>query len=225
MAFIVEQFVGDRAIQLGNEEFVRSMQWGNNWNALRYGIRFVLNGSSNILTARLQLGLCNGNAFPFSSPNCIQYVGAQFGTMDNTWTYTTGSYSNDSSSTGLPTTVTRVGATITNTNSVGALNQYCNASNSSRMGVWAVDIIRVSATQVTIRQTFSNAASVANAVSFYDFMRFMENEGAASATGFSAWGATRTITLTSTVLDTTSIYWNHSTPTIEITDMCVVRFY
>ena len=76
MASIVENIIGDRALQLGSEEFVRKMAIGNNWNKLRLGMRVLVNGTGDIVGPRLQMGVCSGDTNTFASTTCTGYVGA-----------------------------------------------------------------------------------------------------------------------------------------------------
>jgi hypothetical protein len=44
MALIVEQYVGDRGIQLGREQLLRKFSFGTNWQRIRCGIRCAASG-------------------------------------------------------------------------------------------------------------------------------------------------------------------------------------
>jgi len=48
MAFIVEQYTGDKGVQLGCEDLIRAMPWGANWNKIRIGCRLAVNGYASI---------------------------------------------------------------------------------------------------------------------------------------------------------------------------------
>jgi hypothetical protein len=58
MAQIVETILSDRRISLGAEEYYRQCNFGANWGKIRIGIRFAINGRSDIVDpAYIQLGL------------------------------------------------------------------------------------------------------------------------------------------------------------------------
>ena len=65
------------------------------------------------------------------------------------------------------------------------------------------------------------------ATAFYTLLRAGEDENLSTA--FSATYTTTAVTVAVTglpaVMDTLSIYWNKSTPTVEISDISVIRFY
>jgi hypothetical protein len=74
MASIVENIVGDKALQLGNEEFVRPLNFGNNWNYIRIIARVTINGSATINSPRFQFGVCDGWTNTFAAPSGVSYV-------------------------------------------------------------------------------------------------------------------------------------------------------
>jgi hypothetical protein len=62
---------------------------------------------------------------------------------------------------------------------------------------------------------------------WYDLLRVAEDQGVSSAysANYMKLQGGNTLTGLSSNMDTLSIYWNKSTPTVEISDLCVVRFY
>lgn len=224
MASIVDNYAG-RALQLGNEEFVRKMSFGNNWNSLRIGMRFAVNGTANITAAHLQAGLCSGDVDTFASPNCVQFVGSLLPSGDNTWTYSAGSFTSNTVFATSTSTVTKVGSTITPTIQTSVSTHYIAGTAGGTSSVYFTNIVRLSDTSVSVQQSITQAGAFAD-VSFYDFMRGMENEAGGGTAGVTVYGTARVISgMATTFLDTLSIYWNKSTPTIEINDLCVLRFY
>jgi len=68
MAFIVEQFIGDRGIQLSAEEAVRPFSFGTNWQFIRVGMRMAINGITTFTNANGPgLGICTGSEGAYSS--------------------------------------------------------------------------------------------------------------------------------------------------------------
>ena len=80
MAFIVEQLVGDRGIQLGYEEVIRPFSFGTNWAKIRVGILSGINGYTGLPAGTLPyMGVCTGNnAFLSSTVTDAVGVGASY---------------------------------------------------------------------------------------------------------------------------------------------------
>ncbi len=56
MADIVLTIVGDRGIRLGDEQFIRRMAMGSNWNRIRIGCTLVFYASGKVSAAGFALG-------------------------------------------------------------------------------------------------------------------------------------------------------------------------
>ena len=229
MASIVENIVGDRALQLGNEEFVRKMTVGNNWNFLRVGVRLRANGVADIATPRFQIGLNNGDQNTFSSSNCAGYIGAYLGDRPGPVWSTSGSYPFYyfiGSGGGVSSyTTKKLVNTVTDLarNATGGVIGGIDTPPS----LFLVDFLRASASSYTVTTTYAIAANLIS-TSFYTLMRVMEDEKLTST--FSLLyitGQTTGSTLTGmpSNMDTVSLYWNKATPTVEVSDLCVIRFY
>ena len=236
MASIVENIIGDRALQLGSEEFVRKMAIGNNWNFLRIAARVQINGMATISAPRLQLGLCDGDQATFASANC-NYVGATLNVDNNTrWRFASDAYSG-----GVPAitqgalAVKKIVNTTTEAILGVSIEGYIAAASLGNPSLYFVDVFRVSASSYTVYfnrcivSQVTNAA--ANLTSTYAFLRCAEDELCSSTfatnyiTSYTTIIASLTLTGMSANMDTVSIYWNKSTPTVEISDLSVIRFY
>jgi hypothetical protein len=236
MASIVENIIGDRALQLGSEEFVRKLSFGNNWNFLRIAARVQINGMADIAAPRLQLGLCNGDQATFTSANC-NYVGATLN-VDNNSRFR---FASDLYFGGVPAITQGALAVkkIVNTTSEQIMGTtvagYIAAASLGNPSLYFVDVFRVSASSYTVyfnRCTISQVTNAAaNLTSTYAFLRCAEDElltstfAASYITSYTAAIANVTLTGLSANMDTVSIYWNKSTPTVEISDLSVIRFY
>lgn len=227
MATIVENITGDKAIQLGNEELVRKLGYGTNWTKLKIGCRLCVNGTANVTTPRFQMGLCVGDQFTFASSSCIQYVG----TCTNetaTMTYNGSDGFVYGESTNFPY-VTKVGASASYSIIGGASNMYYPSGGSGRTGITYVILTKVSATSMSIEGCYLSATEYLLTPTTYDLLRIMDDEASTTAftNNFVTQFGPRTISGMSNVvdLDTLSIYWSHSTPTVDVHDICVVRYY
>lgn len=82
MAFIVEEYVSDRAVQIGREQVFRKFSFGTNWQRIRIGIRAAMDAPAGTLIPGYfngpVLGICTGAMGPLTgSPvDCI---------FDNYW--------------------------------------------------------------------------------------------------------------------------------------------
>lgn len=231
MASIVQNILGDNALQLGNEEFVRKMQWGNNWNSLRIGARVTLNGAANLSGIRLQLGVCNGDTNTWSSATCAGYVAACCGAITNSGGTALGfdgtnyRYSgpgvNDSGYT------SKLGSTVSDAQggSNGAYQYIAATGSGNKPSILMADIGRASASSYTVAWHVVNATQLAQNPRFYDLLRSMEDPGLSGygATFVTARGANTRTGMPSN-MDTLSVYWNYATPTIEFSEICVIRF-
>lgn len=230
MATIVENISGDKAVQLGNEEFVRKLGYGTNWTKIRIGCRMCVNGTSDIPTPRFQLGVCVGDVTTFASSSCIQYVGLPTNELANL-TYNAGSLAYTYVESSNCPYVTKVGSTTTY-NIVGGAGHptaYYAAGVSGRTTIVVAEFVKVSATSVTINGGYTAAAQYANIPSTYHLLRTLDDEGGGSTftVNYFSWFNSRTVSSMSNVVDlnTLSVYWGHSTPTLEVHDICVVRYY
>ena len=230
MASIVETISGDRALQLGNEEFVRKMAIGNNWNKLRLGMRVLVNGTGDIVGPRLQMGVCSGDTNTFASTTCTGYVGASLNPRNTgNMTYSAGVYQYGQAAAVSPAlSVKKLVNTVTEANIGATADGFLPSATLGSAALCFVDIVRTSSSSYTVTwQRCSTSAMASLATAFYTLLRAGEDENLSTA--FSATYTTTAVTVAVTglpaVMDTLSIYWNKSTPTVEISDISVIRFY
>jgi len=230
MASIVETISGDRALQLGNEEFVRKMEIGNNWNKLRLGMRVLVNGTGNIVAPRLQMGVCSGDTNTFASTTCTGYAGASLNPRSaGNMTYSAGVYTyGQAAIVNCALSVKKLVNTVTEV-AFGTLDDgFLPSATLGTVALYFVDIVRFSASSYTVNWSRCSLAQAQIATTFYTLLRAGEDENL--STTFSTTYTIKTVTgITVTglpsVMDTLSIYWNKSTPTVEISDISVIRFY
>lgn len=228
MASIVENITGDKALQLGNEEFVRKMAIGNNWNYLRIGCRLIVNGTADIANPRFYLGLNNGDQNTFASSSCDGWIGAGTNlSVATSWVYTTTVYRYGQAGASLfMRYAKKLGSTTTESAGGALTNAYLATAGNGPTIVYA-DFQRTSSSAYTVYWRMADLTKAPLATTFYDLLRSMEDETSANyATNFTnATGTSASLTGMPSNFDTVSVYYNKSTPTIEISDLCVVRFY
>ena len=228
MASIVENITGDKALQLGNEEFVRKMAIGNNWNYLRIGCRLIVNGTSDIANPRFFLGLNNGDQNTFASSSCAGWIGVGPSlSAAASWVYTTTVYRyGQTASTLYMRYASKLNSTTVEATGGATTSCYLATAGNGPTIVYA-DIQRTSSSTYTVFWRYADITKAPLGSTFYDLLRCMEDETSANyATNFTTGtGGSGSITGMPSNFDTVSVYYNKSTPTIEISDLCVVRFY
>jgi hypothetical protein len=229
MASIVETISGDRRIRLANEEWVRKMSFGGKWNKLRVTVRYGINGTSNITSPTLFIGVCAGLTNTFKSSNTDFCVGLTFpgsngGAIANL-NYNSGppAWFVSASSLGY-NMVSRAGNTTTRNFPTSQTTFHAATANNPPM-CSAVDIVRTGSVY-TVYQWF-NPNSQANVQAGNSQRQMIV--GADSETG-SPWDAmsatvpSSSNTFTSSlVCDCVSVFWDQAT-TLEISDIQVTRF-
>src|SRR5512143_618706 len=227
MASIVENIIGDRALQLGSEEFVRKLPWGNSWSFIRVGVYLIFNGSSNMTNANLAIGLCNGDQNTYQSASCVGWCGVGYGYQAaSTWAYGAPYYSIGTGGSSWCHGVSKIGASITASTTSNNTVNYVRGAASGQPDWLFADIVRTSSSSYTVHGGAPNAGMIVLNTRFFEFIRSMED-----APGTSFFNTYLPISnsvvmsgLTGT-LDTVSVYWNKAVPTIEISAISVVRFY
>ena len=232
MASIVENIIGNKALQLGGEEFVRKLSFGNDWRKLRIGIRLIVNGSANIpAPRRLVMGLCDGDQFTYLSGSCLSFAGSGWGLNNGgVWTYdgVNGRYAMYAGGS-VHYVLAKVGAAITETSTGDNTPHYVKTGISGTPHMLLVDITRASSSSYTVQGYAPDGTTILNLPDVYNFMLTTESEYYSTLVGIVDTYVDRmnsaTATGLSSNLDTLSIYWSLASPTVEITDVCVLRYY
>lgn len=228
MAFIVEQFIGDRGIQLSVEDVIRPFSFGTNWQKVRVGVLLACNGYASLPIGTVpKIGVCTGNAADLSN-TCTDAVwmpavaaGVQpllTGSAPNQYYQAA---TNNTTYQRVNSTTTAVGNVVVTTNPSFSANPTLNRS------MFAFDLTKgvVGANTISQGCVYMNGAQAAADVSRSTFLLAMENETTSVA-------GTTLVTSASTQLptrftkdwDSMFVGWNHSTPTLCVYEMCVVRF-
>jgi hypothetical protein len=78
--FITTTFSGgnDIALQLGQEEWVRTLAIGSSWNYIRIGVLVQMTGTATTSGTSFAIGMCAGTALPFGNASCQNFVGVNF---------------------------------------------------------------------------------------------------------------------------------------------------
>lgn len=230
MANIVENILGDKALEIGGEEFVRKLSFGSAWNKIRIGMRFVVNGSANIpAPRRLVMGLCEGDQFTYLSGSCLSFAGIGWGLNNGgAWAYNGASgYYGMYAGGSVSYVLSKVGASLTETSTSNNSTHYVKTGLSGTPHMLLVDLTRASASSYTVRGYAPDGTDILTIPAWLNFMQGVEIEEWETATlgVYVARLNTATASGLNYNLDTLSIYWSLASPTIEINDVCVLRYY
>jgi len=216
MAFIVQTIAGENQLELGAEEFVRKMDFGTNWYAIRIALRLCVNDSGgNIPAARLVIGVLQGSTYGFTSPNCVDFIGSQATGGVQTWQRYTVPTRYDASN-GNSQGLKKVGAieTTVASSAGGTANFACPSTH----GLWLVDITKGNP-NYAVRLWTTNAAPDQTQ---YLYWQNIDNQFAPQSV--STLGIASVPYAGSGLFDTVSISWNKSSPTMLISDVYVIRY-
>lgn len=231
MAFIVEQLVGDRGIQIGNEEIIRPFSFGTNWNKIRVGMLFAVNGFSSFPTGVFPIiGICTGND-AMNSPNCVDAVFHRYTYPLGQFLYSGTPPANYYGMSGTSSNLAfqRVGSTNTQFGAgISWWSQFSANPTNQRTG-YMFTITKGAVGSATIQYDViyhvSGGTAGATDVSRGTFLLGMETEaGAVAPMTYSS------VTNPSLPLrfvkdwDSMFINWNRATPTMCVYCMSVVRF-
>lgn len=220
---IVQTVVGDKRLAMEQGEFVRQFAFGSNWGFIRVGLRLALGGVATVNNGQFQVGLCSGVTDTFNSNTTTDYLGLQFGgtILGNAqFTFNAGAPAYFQTSNAY-ITVRRQNTTNT-TGSIGSNNYFVGAVSGNR-SVLLFDFKRIDSATVNVNPW--NPGSSGNAqLDFSNYMlwRCCENEQAPLLV---TQGASNANVACGSSYDALSIYWNMMTPTWEISDILVTRFY
>jgi hypothetical protein len=201
------------------------MTIGTLWTKIRIGMRVAINGSStaSILTNNLPhllVGVCQGSN-GFLTQNTTDYIGGA--TWWNTaFTFVQASPTSYYTSTSLTNPVKKIGSTVTQVGGGAATAYFTNAVTVSRSQLF-VDILKGSPNYTITMWAPTSAGAVQTDISSSTFLANIENEAAPGTT--SALGAVTAAYSGASLFDTVSVSWLRSTPTIEISDIAICRFY
>ncbi len=210
MASIVQTFVGDNALRLNNEEFVRKMAWGTDWK--RIGIRVNHSGLfvGNFSNEFYYIGVCQGTTNTFKSGSCDEWVGFWVGSAGGTWNYTAGPPSGVTQGGSNGKWGYKIGSVLTQSGAT-SVNNYIGGTNR---GYWVVDIEKTATGYNVGRSTPSVPPAVDTFGRQFEMYAQQNDSNSYSAVNFSTNG----------LLDSVSVYWTYAAVGLEISEIIVVRY-
>lgn len=231
MASIVENILGDKALQLANCEFVRKLSFGNQWTFMRIGMRVRIFGSASTATpAMFHVGLNNGDVNTYNSPICDGYIGIVPGTNSGGsnfyYTYDSLNKRYGSNTTYWYMNVTKTGGSTAFAH-YGGTGQSFYAGAAAKPRLFMVGFLRTASTSVTpYFYPVTSAQYYYGEPDLYTLLRIMQIDTLdAFATNYISNPPSSAAVTSPANLDTLSLYWNRNIPALEIHDLCVVRYY
>lgn len=222
MAHIVEPLANDRRLQLQGEEFVRPMAFGNNWGRLKIMIRLYIPGFDQFTGTTFALGLSNGTANTFTSPNTTDWLGLHWGGNWPNGTFNLNSGASGfyySPGNGTQTVLRKVGGAVTVTNYGGGNSHTMGVTGSGYHSYLAFDILRTAPSTYVFNSLVDlNTPQDRRAV----WTSIAEAELGIS--NISAFYGSATVS-GGLVYDTLTIYWSRVVPALEIAQLIAVRFH
>jgi hypothetical protein len=224
MASIVETIVGSKSLRLGNEEFLRQLSFGTDWQSIRIGLRWGAVMSSTIASSQFVVGVNAGTAEGYRSTNTVEFIGAQMSHATVAWTYNAGG-GNPYFSTAYARRIKRIAgvSTISDFNYGAAYGPIL-----PNRSLFFVDIMKnFSANNVGTLTSYPGSAVQAQTDLSLDlFYRFLEVDQLPYSGSWAIDGATvQSIPYNGLYpFDSVSVSWNDNAQPIEIFDLVVVRF-
>lgn len=234
MAYITEQFVGDRSVQLGCEDFVRPMPWGTNWTKIRIGIRLATNGYATIggwsgCAPFPRIGVCTGSQATWAgtSTDCMVWTAL---TWNGTGNYSGSAPNNYYFFTGGSTNVAmfqKVGSAFNYLASYWSASVCWSANPTALRSCWFLDIYKPSNAfnNITATVYLPNSTQVLVDCTRSNYLAMLENETAPAnltGTGGANYG---TMSRTNKDWDSVFVAGMRAVPTTEFFDISLVRFY
>lgn len=228
MANIVETLAGDRRIELSNEEIVRKFSFGPYWRYIEIGVRVSINGSSDITTPGLYIGVCSGDD-GLKAASVVSSIAGRFPGNTQNLVYNAGppAYYACSAVNGF-SYVYKIGSTTTGPTTLGIGSAYSHiASTSATPHYLAVGFYRIGPGVVVHSSQFPNSsAKVQAGIDDLSFRYNLENADGPAASMINShtyYNADTTINWDCPLSDRAFIYWDQASPTCEISDWRVVR--
>ena len=230
MAFITQTFVGENALQLGNEEFIRPFNFGSQWSRIRIGLLFALSTPPSIVTgpffsarnSDLSVGVCQGPNSGYSNPspvdclvsmpftlngfinNLTTYWSAPCNPCRNIWKYgnseTSSSQSGGSMWGSLPPNKSQLFFDFTIQKTRGALATF-----------YAYGPVSI--------------AQASQVITRYEFMTNMQCDNLAGITNVGQLYGSFLAYSGNFNLNCICIWWRRSLPTLVISELSVIRYF
>lgn len=228
MAYIINNILeSGKSVQLGAEELVRSLSFGNNWTRIRILLRCRIQGEGALDNACfLSVGLCKGTERTFSKPNTENFAGAYLsGSAGIQWYWASATYGIYLGTAYSPGSgIKKSGVNYVVQGSFGGNTVYMASRGSPYAGLLAVDLYRKYGGSYEVGLLMPNTAATINNSSDEIFNIVLEDDYKSRADDYLPANLSTDITSVEDNMDTLSVFWSACTPTFEIDRVSVIRY-
>lgn len=225
--------LADKYLTLANEEWVRTLAIGNDWNKLRLGLLLAVtpNGTNPLGGTALMLGLCSGKTNPYGAASTTNFVGAGLhgsapGVTTGTLSYAAGA-GNPYFSSGGSWPASRVGGNvIAGAGDATAFILTANAGTTQRRSPVYVDIQKGSPNYTITRwvPVSSQGQFQTGDASAAEFLAGLEVPTPTWLNiNLTSSGGTVAASETPGTLDTFDLFWNKSAFPLEVYALAAYR--
>lgn len=236
MAYIIQKSfstyepINDKALQLANEIYQRSLAIGTNWTRLRLGLMYAItpDGTANLSGVKFALGLVAFGGGTFGQQTVGHYLGAIFSTDGNVdggaLTYQAGGGNPYFSSTGIRLFL-QVGSAVNYRANRGTIYHPATSGTVARRGVIFFEAQK--GTPWIIRAWGMPSSAMSRDFGWGHFQTTIEQPGdTLNLDGHTLLGVGDTVTVDQAAngaLDSVTLFWNKSQQPIEIYAIAVQR--
>lgn len=223
----------DKYVSLANEELVRTLAMGTDWTKLHIGVLLAVtpDGTNNLASAALMLGLCSGTTQPYGAASTTNFVGAAFhastpGATSGTLSYVANSGNPVFSVTGT-WPLTRVGTALGSaTGSATGLMLTANTGATQRRSPLYLDITKGSPNYTVGRWTpaTSQGQFLSGDCTPGELLNVLENTTPTwLGISLSSTSSTLAASEATGAFDSVDLFWNKAGFPLEIYALAVAR--
>lgn len=230
MAFIKETFVGENALYLGSEEFIRPMSFGGQWRKIRIGLLYTIAIPQGLAAHTyfnstgggiICVGVCQGLNSGLSNPSPIDCLSCLPYTLDAQWTNSVTYYQTQSNPGRI---VWKMGSTevVVTNGSSGAVGPLWPTLNYMWFDYTMSQGV-AGATAQCKAYAASNATGATTSMTRSDFLAYVEAENTIP-TNHALMCQPSVAYSGNFDLNSLSIWWRRSIPMLVLAEVSVVRF-
>jgi hypothetical protein len=210
--------VDDKRISMSQGQFGRLMSMGNNWNTARIAVRLTIGDTgAQIVSPNLYLGFCSGTAALVGDANTANFIGMRLGSGATNYLRNAGPPVYYTISSQHP--MKKVGGVVTASASIGAA--CCLMADPAYRALFMVEIAKGSPNWTV--KLFCKTGSTAVDVSVDQFLDLITVDSP-TLSGHQFYSAANVaFDEVAGVINTVNLYWDKTTPAVEISDLAVVR--
>ncbi len=220
----------DKGLSLSNEEYVRKMSIGSNWNMLRIGVQcsWVTDCQTSLSGAAFVMGVCSGVTNPYAQSTTTNFIGANLCGQSTTGTVTAVFGPPYYLSVSGACILRRVGSSTTVAGNT-TFNTFFNGTGLTKRSIYYLDITKGSPNYTLklwgTQDGTSFGAVEGTTAGFIGAISVATPAPAGSSAMITAINnATVACDETAGAFDSINIFWNKTTFAVDICYLQVYRF-